>query len=96
VELEELEKGRYFSVPHPTRPGVEILDSWKDGSRCVYQKENGLCSIHEDRPKMCRQWHCSPEGEATDKQIERRDAGWQLLPVRKEEADFVESRRVSG
>lgn len=94
VELEESEKGRYFSVPHPTRPDVEILASTIDGSRCVYQKEDGLCSIHLDRPKMCRQWHCSPGGEMTDKQIERRDAGWQLLPVRKEESDFVLSRRL--
>lgn len=96
VELEESEKGKYFSVPHPTRPGVEILQSMSDGSKCIYQEEDGLCSIHERRPSMCRQWHCSPQGEMTDQQIERRDAGWQLLPVRKEEADFVESRRDNG
>lgn len=96
VELEENEKGgRYFSVPHPTRPGVEILRSKNDGSRCIYQ-DDAKCTIYQDRPKMCRQWHCSPEGQKLDTEIERRDAGWMLLPVRSEEAEFVQLRRDNG
>lgn len=68
-----------------------------DGMTCVYQDEVvGLCTIHERRPKMCRQWHCSPKGEMGDTEIERRDAGWMLLPVRKEEAELVQLRRVNG
>jgi Fe-S-cluster containining protein len=97
VELEASERGRYFSEPHPTRPFVEILATKKNGETCVYQdEETGKCTIHEDRPKMCRQWHCSPEGSPDDKEIVRRDAGWMLLPVRKEEADFVSLRRADG
>jgi Fe-S-cluster containining protein len=71
-----------------------VLAAKKDGMTCWYQEEkSGKCSIYQNRPKMCRQWHCSPQGQMGDKEIERRDAGWMLLPVRKEEADFVSLRR---
>lgn len=94
VDLEISEYGRYRSDPHPTRPFVNILATKKDGMACFYlDEEKGSCTIYERRPKMCRQWHCSPGGSKNDVEIERRDAGWMLLPVRKEEADFVQLRR---
>lgn len=95
VELEPNEYGKYESEVHPTRPFTNILATKKDGMACFYlDEEKGLCTIYERRPKMCRAWHCSPEGQRGDKEIERRDAGWMLLPVRKEEAEFVQLRRA--
>jgi hypothetical protein len=89
VELEEDELPNYF---HNEKG---ILASTPDGMACFYLRE-GKCGIYERRPRMCRQWHCSPDGQKDDDQIVRRDAGWILIPVRKEEADFVQSivRRV--
>ena len=90
VELEDDELEKYQH-----KNGV--LAAKEDGMSCFYfDNEQGICSIHPNRPKMCRRWHCSPEGQKTDAEIERRDAGWMLLPVRKEEADFVSLRRENG
>ena len=84
VKLEEDERSSYLNTNG-------VLASTPDGMACVYLKE-GKCGIYERRPRMCRAWHCSPQGQKDDDQIKRRDAGWMLLPVRKEEADFVQSR----
>jgi Fe-S-cluster containining protein len=91
VELEPDEVDLYWHRQHPTSK-VPILQTKEDGS-CVYLTEEGRCGTYKTRPKMCRQWHCSPHGQMGDAEIERRDAGWMLLPVRKEEADFVSLRR---
>jgi Fe-S-cluster containining protein len=56
---------------------------------CIYL-EDGKCSVHQDKPKMCQQWHCSPRGEVNDSRIERRDAGWMLMPMRREEAQLIQ------
>jgi Fe-S-cluster containining protein len=97
VELEPDEVDKFEHREHPTRPGVIILASKPDHSSCLYlDDETSLCTIHERRPKMCRRWHCSPGGQLNDKEIERRDAGWMLLPLRKEEQEFLLSRRQDG
>lgn len=36
---------------------VFILKKKKDG-RCVYQDEQGLCTIYEERPGACRSYLC--------------------------------------
>lgn len=90
VELEPEEFGRFLSTPHPTRPGIEILQKKVDGLSCIYLDDRtSLCTIHERRPQMCRRWHCSPDGQKQDGEIEVRDAGWLLTPLRKEEAEAV-------
>ena len=95
VELTSEEVGKYWSDLHPTKKSTHILMAKKDGMSCIYlDDEKGTCTIYDRRPQMCRQWHCSPQGSANDKEIERRDAGWMLLPVRKEEANFVQLRRA--
>lgn len=95
MELAEDEVG-YFFTPHPAKPEVRILATKDDGLECIYLTEEGRCGIYQRRPKMCRQWHCSPEGQMDDKEIERRDVGWLLTPMRKEESEFVEYRRKDG
>lgn len=67
-----------------------ILAAKPDGMSCLYLTERGTCGIYERRPRMCRKWHCSPKGQPNDFEIERRDAGWMLLPVRSEEAELVQ------
>jgi Fe-S-cluster containining protein len=95
VELEPEEEPYYESIPHPTRKDVRILSPNKDRTWCTYFDENkGLCKIYKTRPKMCRQWHCSPGGQPEDTEIERRDAGWALFPVRMEEANFVQYKET--
>lgn len=86
VELENDELLRY-------KNSRGILATKEDGMECFYLTEEGKCSIHDSRPKMCRQWHCSPQGSKNDAEIVRRDAGWMLMPIRKEEAEFVSLRR---
>jgi Fe-S-cluster containining protein len=91
VELEPDEVESFDTRPHPTRPGVRILRTKENRLDCVYlHSEKGTCLIHEEKPKMCRRWHCSPGGELDDEGIEVRDAGWLLMPMRKEEADLVQ------
>jgi len=41
--------------------GANIIAQKEDGS-CVYlDSETGQCSIHEDRPKSCRNFFCSSD-----------------------------------
>ena len=37
--------------------GAHVLSKQEDGS-CIYLKDN-LCSIHNDRPKVCRKFFCN-------------------------------------
>ena len=93
VELEQDEIYFYQHRWHPTRD-VAILSVKEDGSSCIYfDDKKGMCTIHERRPRMCRRWHCSSGGQIDDKEIERRDAGWMLLPVRAEEAELVRNQK---
>ncbi|SRR5580765_3218523 len=90
ITLEPEEIGRYESRPFPGKPEVEILRSKEDGLSCIYlDDEKALCTIYERRPKMCRSWHCSPDGSKGDPEITERDAGWMLLPMRREEAMYI-------
>lgn len=57
--------------------GSRILDAKPNGD-CVYLQGN-RCSIHEDKPQNCRNWHCSPYGNIEDKGITKRANGWLLV-----------------
>lgn len=93
VELEPDEVGRFRSRPHPTRLGIQVLAQAMNKLACWYlDQQTGLCTIYERRPKMCRQWHCSPQGQIKDEEIEVRDAGWVMTPLRSAEAAAVEAQ----
>lgn len=38
------------------------------------------CTVHEDKPKRCRGWHCSPRGNINDETITKRDKGFAIMP----------------
>ena len=91
VELEEDELDKFEHKEHPHRPGVQILQTKAGGLDCFYlDSKTSMCTVHRDKPKMCQAWHCSPGGEKDDEKITRRDAGWLLMPMRKEEAELVQ------
>lgn len=46
---------------------------------CAYLNDDSLCSVHNDKPCVCKRWHCSPNGG--DSNVETRGAGWVLLPL---------------
>lgn len=79
VRLEDDETD-YRSIEYQ---GQRILAPDAQRQWCTYfDPMVSICTIHDRRPKMCRQWHCSPEGEKNDAQIQVRDAGWMLSPLR--------------
>ena len=47
---------KYMTVPHPFIPGARMLDH-KESGACIYLAETG-CSIHFDKPRMCREFDC--------------------------------------
>lgn len=60
--------------------GTKVLEGTETGD-CFYLKD-GLCSVYEERPKACREWHCSPQGGLDDPDISKREQGWVLFPAR--------------
>ena len=49
--------------------GANLLDQQEDGS-CIYLKK-GKCSIHQDRPQVCRDFFCDSEEEWFQPMIEK-------------------------
>ena len=47
---------------------------------CAYLTGDSKCSVQEEKPSRCRNWHCSPKGNPNDEAIERRDNGWMIMP----------------
>lgn len=47
---------KYFVEPHPYMDGEWML-AHKPNRDCIYLGDTG-CTIHETRPKMCRQMDC--------------------------------------
>lgn len=64
-------------LQHRTRNGIKILAS--NGTRCAYLNDDCRCNVHDEKPKVCREWHCSPGGEGTNK-----GNGWMMLPTNTE------------
>ena len=46
---------------------------------CIHL-ENDRCKVHDQKPRMCMEEHCSPRGNMGDPTIKRRFGGWLLLP----------------
>ncbi len=77
VILEPEEVAAYASVKVKDQ---DVLAFDPADMRCIYQdKEGHHCKIYEDRPSMCRQWHCSPEGKGEG--INFRGLGFFLAPA---------------
>jgi len=79
VQLTEEEKHKF---EHLTINGKPHLSFDPTDMKCSYQdKVTDLCRVHEDKPSMCRKWHCSPHGVGEG--IEVRAQGWVMLPTQK-------------
>jgi Fe-S-cluster containining protein len=89
IELEDHELSKFAHKSHPSYPDIQLVQTAGNGLDCIYL-EDGKCSVHTDKPEMCQKWHCSPRGEVSDSRIERRDAGWMLMPMRREEAQLIQ------
>lgn len=88
IGLEEEEAHKFKTKPHPISKQPTLLRN--DLNVCNYLQEDCKCQVHTDKPAMCRRFHCSPGGALNDKTITRRDAGWLINLVRKEEAELVQ------
>lgn len=60
---------------------LNVLQGTKDDS-CVYLDDENLCTVHGQKPRMCRDWHCSPKGKDENGELVKiRDGGWFLSPM---------------
>lgn len=59
--------------------GLHVLQPQKETDACVYLSDTDMCVVHEDKPAMCKAWHCSPGGKGDG--ILVRDGGWFLSPL---------------
>ena len=85
LEPDEIEK--FKSELHPEDPETHILQQVE--GHCVYlDGESSLCEVHETKPCICKKWYCSPQGGGD--QIEVRDGGWVLLPLKVEPENVSE------
>jgi Fe-S-cluster containining protein len=73
--LPEDDPGKYQTEPHDHFPGQLMLAHKPDNS-CVYLSSGG-CSIHEDKPLMCREMDC----RRLARQIKRKDLKRYGVPV---------------
>lgn len=72
------EIGKWMSTTMPDR-ALPVLAYDTDTGSCHYQDhESGKCRTHDDLPRACTRWHCSPGGQGEG--IEHRDHGWLLVP----------------
>lgn len=84
VLIEDDEKDKFDkAIPHPSQPQLTILQP--ENGHCGYFDSEGCrCKIHEDKPRQCGNWHCSPMGggpDGTGEGITQRDQGFILLPT---------------
>lgn len=73
VYPDELEKFETLDIE--VEDGIKLLKFIKN--RCWYLgKDDNLCGTHPDKPRICKEWHCSPGGKGED--IKLRSNGWKL------------------
>jgi hypothetical protein len=70
--IDEDEKDKFRNVD-----GMLMFD--ETTRACVYLDGECNCTVHLDKPRMCRAWHCSPKGVGDG--ITIREAGWLLAPM---------------
>ena len=71
LESDELKKYNYMW--RFTTEGMKPVVASQDDGTCWYLTKDNKCSVHEDKPKICGRWHCSPGGKG-----EIKDQGWIL------------------
>ncbi len=80
VLLQEDEIPKYKNRPFPQNPELRVLERSKDGNSCYYlDSDRSLCTIHGHHPKMCSDYHCSPQGKGDG--VKHRDGGWLWTPM---------------
>jgi hypothetical protein len=72
---------QYQTVPHPLAPGQLMLDHQQDGS-CIYLGTEG-CTIHDRRPRMCRDMDCRAVALALNYTQARKNKGMPLAVWRR-------------
>ena len=75
------------SQPHPFNPQFQVLQT--EGNRCCYLSNENMCSIHSDKPDICRTWHCSPGGVGEN--LTQKCGGWNLRISQLVQQDETES-----
>jgi hypothetical protein len=76
VLLDPDEIGKFKSKPYR---GNYILQSNPETDACAHLSAKCECTVHQDKPRMCRAWHCSPGGKGEGIQV--RDGGWFMSPL---------------
>lgn len=90
IGLDDDEKQKFTQIrKHPFIPNGAMLLRNEDRS-CVYLQDDCKCGVHNDKPRMCKRFACSPGCQPGDETITRRDAGWKLEIFRREAAALVE------
>jgi len=80
TNLTEKESKRFLSFTAEKRPGEFFLMYDPGDRKCVYQnKTDGTCFIHNDKPRECNVWHCSPGGVGLN--LLKKDQGWFMTPI---------------
>lgn len=87
LDTDEIEKfkgvpsiGALSYIPVPSRDVLYVLPANLQTMDCSYL-EDSKCTVHSDKPRSCKEWHCSPKGNINDTEIKHRDVGWMLMPV---------------
>lgn len=62
------------TTPHPYNNTLTVLKT--NGNRCGYLTDENGCSIHENKPPICKTWHCSPGGVGEN--LTQKCGGWNL------------------
>ena len=73
VEISENEANDYLTV---LDNGVNVLRH-ENGS-CTYLGSDHNCKLGDNKPKSCKEWHCSPNGKGDN--IKYYQQGWELSP----------------
>jgi len=81
LQPEEVEK--YKTEQHTAEDSdLELTILQHEDNHCTYLNEDSLCEVHDDKPCACKEYHCSPRGGGPE--IQRRDGGWVILPLKPE------------
>ena len=77
VPLESDERDKYKHWQYPMFEQNVYLLQYNEDKECAYLC-NDLCKVHEDKPRGCQSWHCSPGGKGEGVTV--RGDGWIMSP----------------
>jgi Fe-S-cluster containining protein len=52
-------------------PDGQFLIASNTNGRCYYQTDDGMCSIYNERPQVCKEFNCSSREKAMTEVVER-------------------------